>query len=120
MVTIISILIFIACCLLVLAVLVQNPKGGGLASGFQSGAQVMGVRRTADFLEKATWTLAVAILVMSVLSTTLAKGEVGTTEVGSSSTIEKAKENQAAPTAAPAPAPTLGGGNPAPAPGQPK
>jgi preprotein translocase subunit SecG len=114
MVTIISILIFIACCLLVLAVLIQNPKGGGLASGFQSGAQVMGVRRTADFLEKATWTLAVAILVMSVASTTLSKGEVGVTETESSSTIEKSKENQANPGTTPAPAPAIGTPQPAP------
>lgn len=91
MLTILSILIFIACCLLVLAVLVQNPKGGGLASGFQSGAQVMGVRRTADFLEKATWVLAVGILMMSVLSTTLAKGGSSTgTETESSSTKDRA------------------------------
>lgn len=93
MLTTISILIFLACCLLVLAVLVQNPKGGGLASGFQSGTQVMGVRRTADFLEKATWGLAGAIIVLSVLSTTLSKGQVTEgTDGGTSTTKEKAGE----------------------------
>jgi preprotein translocase subunit SecG len=93
MLTIISILIFIACCLLVLAVLIQNPKGGGLASGFQGGSQVMGVRRTADFLEKATWTLAIAILVLSVVSTTLSKGAVnGETGTESSATKDKATD----------------------------
>jgi preprotein translocase subunit SecG len=43
-------------------VLVQNSKGGGLAAGFSSSNQIMGVRRTADFLEKATWTLAGVLL----------------------------------------------------------
>ncbi len=54
----ISILILIVCLLLVLIVLVQNSKGGGLASNFAETGQMMGVRKTADFLEKATWTLA--------------------------------------------------------------
>lgn len=57
-----AIIIFIVCVLLILIVLVQNSKGGGLAAGFSSSNQIMGVRRTADFLEKATWTLAGALL----------------------------------------------------------
>ncbi len=52
--------------ILVLIVLVQNSKGGGLASNFSSSNQVMGVRKTTDFLEKATWVLAAALLVLSV------------------------------------------------------
>jgi preprotein translocase subunit SecG len=63
-----SVLILIVCVLLVLVVLVQNSKGGGLAANFAGSTQVMGVRKTADFLEKATWTLAGALLVLSVLS----------------------------------------------------
>ena len=54
----ISILILIASILLILIVLIQNSKGGGLASGFSSSNQIMGVRKTTDFLEKATWSLA--------------------------------------------------------------
>lgn len=65
----VTILVIIACVLLVLVVLVQNSKGGGLAANFTSGGQAMGVRKTADFLEKATWTLAASILLLSVLST---------------------------------------------------
>lgn len=61
-------LIIIVCILLALIVLVQNPKGGGLSSTFAGSNQVMGVRRTADFLEKATWTLAIALLVLSFVS----------------------------------------------------
>jgi len=62
----ITILIFIVCILLVLIVLVQNSKGGGLASNFQSSGQMMGVRKTTDFLEKATWSLAGALLVLAL------------------------------------------------------
>jgi preprotein translocase subunit SecG len=64
----ISVLILIACVLLVLVVLVQNAKGGGLASNFSSSNQYMGVRKTADFLEKTTWTLALILLVLSLFS----------------------------------------------------
>jgi preprotein translocase subunit SecG len=62
----ISVLILIVCVLLILVVLIQNSKGGGLASNFSGSNQIMGVRKTADFLEKATWTLAVALLVLSL------------------------------------------------------
>jgi len=64
----ISVLILITCVLMVLVVLVQNSKGGGLASNFASSNQFMGVRKTADFLEKSTWTLAVVLLVLSLFS----------------------------------------------------
>ncbi|GHS89572.1 preprotein translocase subunit SecG [Bacteroidia bacterium] len=50
------------------AVLVQNPKGGGLSQTFGGGNQIMGARRTTDFLEKATWTLAIALCVFSIFS----------------------------------------------------
>ncbi len=64
----VSVLILIACVLMILVVLVQNSKGGGLASNFSSSNQYMGVRKTADFLEKFTWALAIALLVLSLLS----------------------------------------------------
>ena len=64
----ISVLILITCILLVLVVLVQNSKGGGLASNFSSSNQFMGVRKTADFLEKTTWTLAIVLLALSMVS----------------------------------------------------
>ncbi|WP_297908801.1 preprotein translocase subunit SecG [uncultured Parabacteroides sp.] len=65
----ISILILIAAILLILIVLIQNSKGGGLASGFSSSNQIMGVRKTTDFLEKATWSLAGAVIVLSIVIT---------------------------------------------------
>ena len=77
---IIGIILFISV-LLILIVLVQNPKGGGLASGFSSSNQFMGVKRTADFIEKATWGLASAIVVLSILATMFInrnKGDAGT------------------------------------------
>jgi preprotein translocase subunit SecG len=65
----ISALIIIACILQVMIVLVQNSKGGGLAANFTSAGQSMGIRKTADFLEKSTWTLAGAILILCVVAT---------------------------------------------------
>ena len=65
---IVSAIILIVCVLLILVVLVQNSKGGGLASNFTGGGQSMGVRKTTDFLEKSTWTLAVALLFFSLIS----------------------------------------------------
>lgn len=53
---------------LILVVLVQNSKGGGLSANFSSSNQIMGVRKTTDFLEKATWGLAAAIIVLSILT----------------------------------------------------
>jgi preprotein translocase subunit SecG len=64
----ITILIFIVALFLILIVLVQNSKGGGLSSGFSGSNQVMGVRKTTDFLEKATWTLAGIIAILSISS----------------------------------------------------
>jgi preprotein translocase subunit SecG len=64
----ITILILLASILMILAVLVQKSKGGGLASGFSSSNQIMGVRKTTDFLEKFTWTLAGVMIVLSILT----------------------------------------------------
>lgn len=78
MYTVVSVLIIIVCVLLILIVLVQNSKGGGLASSFASSNQIMGVRKTTDFLEKATWTLAGAMLVLCVVAAILMpRGEEG-------------------------------------------
>jgi preprotein translocase subunit SecG len=65
----VSIIIIIACILQILIVLVQNSKGGGLAANFTSAGQTMGIRKTADFLEKSTWTIAAAILILCVVAT---------------------------------------------------
>ncbi|HRH67736.1 MAG TPA: preprotein translocase subunit SecG [Bacteroidia bacterium] len=64
MYTVITVLIILACVLLVLVVLVQNPKGGGIASGIIGSNQLMGVKKTSDFVEKLTWGLAVSLVIL--------------------------------------------------------
>ena len=66
--SVITVFIILICILLILVVLIQNSKGGGLSSQFAGSNQIMGVRKTADFLEKATYTLAIGLLVLSLLS----------------------------------------------------
>jgi len=65
--TLLIILIILASILLAFLVLIQNPKGGGLASGFAGGANLMGVKRTGDLLEKGTWIMVIAIMVFSLV-----------------------------------------------------
>jgi len=64
-----SIIIIFVSILLGVVVLIQNPKGGGLATGFTGVGSIGGVKRTTDFLEKATWSLAIAIFVLCLFST---------------------------------------------------
>jgi len=85
MYVLITILILLASILLIFIVLVQNSKGGGLASGFSSSNQVMGVRKTTDFLEKATWSLAGVIAILSIASA----GFMGTAEVSTKQSMIK-------------------------------
>ena len=66
MFTVFIILAGIAAVLLILAVLIQNPKGGGVAANFSAANQIAGVKKTNEFIEKATWTLAIALIVLSI------------------------------------------------------
>lgn len=66
--SIIIVLTVIVAILLVAVVLVQKSKGGGLASNFAGSNQVLGVRRTNDFISKATWVLAGIVAVLSIAS----------------------------------------------------
>ncbi len=68
MYTAITILIIITCVLLVLVVLVQNPKGGGISSGLIGSNQVMGVKKTTDFIEKLTWGLALTLVTLCLIA----------------------------------------------------
>ena len=72
MYTLFVILIVIAALLMIGVVLIQESKGGGLSSNFSSSNAIMGVRKTTDFIEKTTWGLAIAIVVISVASTIVA------------------------------------------------
>ncbi|HCD67331.1 MAG TPA: preprotein translocase subunit SecG [Bacteroidetes bacterium] len=60
------ILASISAVLLILAVLIQNPKGGGIAANFSAANQIAGVKKTNEFIEKATWTLAIAMFVLAL------------------------------------------------------
>jgi preprotein translocase subunit SecG len=64
----IIVLAILVCFLLVVIILIQNPKGGGLSSGFAGSNNVMGVQRTGDFLEKGTWVLAVTLMVLALMT----------------------------------------------------
>ncbi|MFA5418431.1 MAG: preprotein translocase subunit SecG [Bacteroidales bacterium] len=90
----VSILILVVSVLLGLIVLVQNPKGGGLAANFASGgAQFMGARQTADFLEKASWGLAIALLVLSLTATMIIPRDYGVNEGNKSEIINQIPGN---------------------------
>ncbi len=67
--TLFSIIIILASILLVFVVFVQNPKGGGLSSDFGSAHQLGGVQKTNDFIDKATWSLAGIVAVLSIILT---------------------------------------------------
>ncbi len=103
MYVLLTILIIIAAVLLILLVLVQNSKGGGLAAGFSSGNQVMGAPKTADFLEKASWTLIGVILALSILAVGVDKGQTTEVEEGSaiSEQVQEAFEAEQAAQAVP-------------------
>ena len=66
MYTLLIIFIVIAAVLMIGIVLIQESKGGGLASNFSTYNQIGGVRKTTDFIEKTTWGLAVAMVVISI------------------------------------------------------
>ena len=103
MYTFIIVLLIIVSILLALIVLVQNSKGGGLASGFSASNQIMGVRKTTDLLEKLTWGFGLALIVFALLGNfVLPKGQKGS----SGSVLQEQIDNlpsAPAPTAAPAP-----------------
>jgi preprotein translocase subunit SecG len=94
----ISVLVIIACILQIMIVLVQNSKGGGLAANFTSAGQSMGIRKTADFLEKATWTLAGSILLLCVVATATIPHGATTARSRIENSIQNAVDPNAVPT----------------------
>jgi len=101
------VLILVVCLLLALVVLAQNPKGGGISSQFGAGgaANLMGVKRTGDLLEKLTWGFAIGLIVLS-LGSHMIGGSAGPAR-----SINQQRAQQVKLPAAPAPAPSA----PAPA-----
>ncbi len=99
----VSILVILVSILLILIVLVQDSKGGGLASNFAASNQVMGVRKTTDFLGRATWTLAGALLVLAFVAVmVLPKQVVGGSEIDSVISEKAPQQTEAPAFAAPA------------------
>lgn len=88
----VSVLIILASILLILVVLIQNSKGGGLDSNIASQSQVFGAAKTTELVEKITWWLAGALIVLSIASTKL----VSTTNVvdDAEETVLEATEDQ--------------------------
>ena len=74
MYTLFLLVVLVAAVLMCVIVIIQNSKGGGLASSFASSNQIMGVRKTADFLEVSTWTLAAIMAVCSILASISLEG----------------------------------------------
>lgn len=101
-----SILIVIACLLLIGAVLIQKSKGGGLASDYSSGNQYLGYRKTTDFIEKATWGLAIFICVISICASFAVKTPMNVSSIAPAAApaTTAAPAPAAKPEAAPAPA----------------
>ena len=93
------VLMVLAAILMCFVVLVQNSKGGGLSSSFASSNQIMGVRKTTDFIEKITWGLAIFMVVISIATSYV----IPTTTEGSSVIMDQAvKEQKTNPLNAPA------------------
>ena len=107
-----SILIVIAYLFLIGAVLIQKSKGGGLASDYSSGNQYLGYRKTTDFIEKATWSLAIFICLVSICASFAVKTPVNVSSIQNAAPAP----NSAAP--APVNAPAAPAATPAPAPAQ--
>ena len=77
MYTLFVVLIVLVALLMIFIVLIQESKGGGLASNFSSSNAIMGVRKTTDVVEKLTWGLAAAMVIISVACAYVAPTAVG-------------------------------------------
>ena len=101
-VALISIIIFV-CVLLVLVVLSQNSKGGGLSNQFGGGSSnLIGVKRTGDLLEKLTWGFAIALVVLALSSNLILDSDSSAVQPKS---VNQERASQQGPAPAPAPAP---------------
>ena len=111
MYSVVIVLIVLAAVLMCLIVLIQESKGGGLAAGFSNLNTMGGVRKTTDFVEKATWGLAIAMVVLSIAAAYLvpvqrSNGSVLENAPVQTTTPALPNPTQKADAAAPAAAPT--------------
>ncbi len=95
------IIITIICFLLILVILAQNSKGGGLSSQFggSSTSQIIGVKKTGDFLERFTWGLAIALLVLTLSTDFLIENPGDNADVSNSPNVNKAQDRSQIPPA---------------------
>lgn len=94
------VLITIVCFLLVVVIMVQNPKGGGLSSSIGGSQMLGGVQKTTDFLDKSTWTLATILIALILLSSLSFTGSLSDTD---SKIIERTEAPATTPTTPAAP-----------------
>jgi preprotein translocase subunit SecG len=82
MLTGMTVLIALVCVLLMGAVLIQNPKGGGVDSTFggTQANQMFGAAKSTDFIEKATWYLAAILMVLCIITSLMVGGDTGGAE----------------------------------------
>ena len=99
--TVLTVFVLIAAILITLIVLLQNGKGGGLASNFVAGNQTFGVRQTADILEKITWGLVAFIFVFAILINVFTLNK-GTQEIDITDKIQTEEAAPAFPSQLPA------------------
>jgi preprotein translocase subunit SecG len=102
------VLITIVAFLLIVVIMVQNPKGGGLSSTIGGSQMLGGVQKTTDFLDKSTWTLATILIALVLLSSLSFTGSLSDNDL---KTIDKTETTTPATPATPKPATTT----PAPA-----
>ncbi len=101
------VLITIVCFLLIIVIMVQNPKGGGLSSTLGGSQMIGGVQKTTDFLDKSTWTLATILIVLIMLSSLSFSGSLSDNDSKIIDKTETAAPKTATPvTSAPAAAKT--------------
>ena len=78
--TLVLVLSIVAAALLMLVILIQNPKGGGIDSSFGAANQLGSVKKTNDGVEKATWYIAIVIVVLALSSSFLIGNNTGTVD----------------------------------------
>jgi len=93
----VTILVVICSIALIFFVIIQNSKGGGLAAGFSSSNQVMGVRKTTDFLEKATATLAGLVVFGSIMASVVLSNKTNSSDDSIKNEILNLQQNQTNP-----------------------
>lgn len=101
------VLITIVCFLLIIVIMVQNPKGGGLSSSLGGSQMMGGVQKTTDFLDKSTWTLAIILTALILLSCLSFTGTLGDSDSKIIDTTQKTAPAVENPPISGAPAKTM-------------